>query len=84
MDLSLLPEKERACGTLQPHPPKQFVDYHEDLLFDDLAEFNQCLADWLLAYNTVLLHHSLGRQSLLQLLLQQQPECQGGGDPYSK
>ena len=41
---------ERFNRTIQ----EQFVDYHEDLLFDDLADFNQKLADWLLAYNTVL------------------------------
>ena len=45
---------ERFNRTLQ----EQFVDYQEDLLFDDLAAFNQKLADWLLAYNTVLPHHS--------------------------
>ena len=30
---------------------EQFVDYHEDLLFDE-ADFNRKLADWLLFYNT--------------------------------
>ena len=63
---------ERFNRTLQ----EQFVDYHEDLLFDDLAAFNRKLADWLLAYNTVLPHHSLGPQSPVQFLLHQQPECQ--------
>ena len=63
---------ERFNRTLQ----EQFVDYHEDLLFDDLAAFNRNLADWLLAYNTVLPHHSLARQSPVQFLIHQQPECQ--------
>ena len=63
---------ERFNRTIQ----EQFVDYHEDVLFDDLAAFNRKLADWLLAYNTVLPHHSLGRQSPVQCLLQHQPECQ--------
>ena len=49
------------------------VDYHEDLLFDDLADFNRKLADWLLFYNTERPHHSL---RLLQFLIQHQPECQ--------
>ena len=53
-----------------------FVDDHEDLLFDDLAAFNRQLADWPLAYNTALPHHSLDRQSPVQFLLQRQPECQ--------
>ncbi len=63
---------ERFNRTLQ----ETFVDYHEDLLFDDLAAFNRKLADWLLAYNTVLPHHSLGRQSPVQSLIHHQPECQ--------
>ncbi|HPO87616.1 MAG TPA: integrase core domain-containing protein, partial [Candidatus Hydrogenedentes bacterium] len=46
---------ERFNRTLQ----ETFVDYHEDLLFTDLKEFNRKLAQWLLAYNTVLPHHSL-------------------------
>ena len=46
---------ERFNRTLQ----EQFVDYHEDLLVDDLAAFNRKLADWLLAYNTVLRHAAL-------------------------
>ena len=53
---------ERFNRTLQ----EPFVDYHEDFLFDDLTAFNQKLADWLLAYNTVLPHHSLDRPSPVQ------------------
>ena len=34
---------ERFNRTFQ----EQFVDYHEDLLFDDLAAVNRQLADWL-------------------------------------
>ena len=63
---------ERFNRTIQ----ETFVDYHEDLLFDDLAAFNRKLADWLLAYNTVLPHHSLGRQSPVQSLIHHQPEWQ--------
>ena len=55
---------------------EMFVDYHEDLLFDDLAAFHRKLADWLLAYNTVLPHYSLGHQTPVQFLLRHQPECQ--------
>jgi len=50
---------ERFNRTIQ----EQFVDDHEDLLFDDLAAFNRKLADWMLADHAVLPHHSLGRQS---------------------
>ena len=68
---------ERLNRTLQ----ETFVDDHEDLLFDDLTAFNRKLADWLLAYNTVLPHHSLGRQSPVQCLIQHQPNpsTKGGG-----
>lgn len=63
---------ERFNRTLQ----EQFVDFHEDLLFTDLAAFNRQLADWLIQYNTVIPHHSLGLQSPIQWLLHHHPECQ--------
>ena len=63
---------ERFNRTVQ----EQFVDYHEDLLFTDLAAFNRKLADWLVDYNTVLPHHSLGLQSPVNFLIHNQPECQ--------
>lgn len=63
---------ERFNRTLQ----ESFVDYFEDLLFTDLALFNQKLADWLVFYNTQRPHHALGHISPLQFLLTQQPECQ--------
>jgi hypothetical protein len=63
---------ERFNRTIQ----ESFVDYHEELLFTDLALFNRKLADWLVFYNTERPHHSLGQQSPLSFLLQHQPECQ--------
>ena len=63
---------ERFNRTLQ----ETFVDYHEDLLFTDLKEFNRKLAQWLLAYNTVLPHHSLNGFSPLQFLIQHNKKCQ--------
>ncbi len=42
---------EQFNRTLQ----EQFVDYHEDLLFDDLAALNWNMADWLRADHIVLL-----------------------------
>ncbi len=41
---------ERFNRTIQ----EQFIDYHEHLLFTDLAATNQKLADWLIDYNTIL------------------------------
>jgi len=63
---------ERFNRTLQ----ETFVDYHEDLLFTNLKEFNRKLAQWLLAYNTVLPHHSLNGFSPLQFLIQHNKKCQ--------
>jgi len=63
---------ERFNRTIQ----ESFVDYHEDLLFTDLALFNRKLADWLVVSNAQRPHHSLGQQSPLSFLLQHQPECQ--------
>ena len=37
-----------------------FVSYNEDLLFTDLNEFNRKMAKWLIDYNTILPHTSLG------------------------
>ncbi|EGQ61807.1 hypothetical protein GGI1_09018, partial [Acidithiobacillus sp. GGI-221] len=63
---------ERFNRTLQ----ESFVDYHEDLLFTDLALFNQKLADWLVFYNTERPHHRHGQRPPLSFLLQHQPKCQ--------
>ncbi|MCM8750711.1 integrase core domain-containing protein, partial [Thermomicrobiaceae bacterium CFH 74404] len=63
---------ERFNRTVQ----ESFVDYHEDLLFTDLALFNQKLADWLVFYNAQRPHHRLGQKPPLSCLLQHHPECQ--------
>ena len=63
---------ERFNRTIQ----ESFVDYHEELLFTDLALFNRKLADWLVFYNAERPHHSLSQQSPLSFLLEHQPECQ--------
>jgi hypothetical protein len=52
------------------------VDYHEELLFTDLALFNSKLADWLGVSDAERPHHALGQRSLLSFLLEHQPECQ--------
>jgi transposase InsO family protein len=63
---------ERFNRTIQ----ESFVDYHEELLFTDLALFNRKIADWLVFYNAERPHHSIGQRSPLSFLLQHQPECQ--------
>ena len=65
---------ERFNRTLQ----ESFVDDHEDLLFTDLARFNQKLADWLAFYNTERPHLRQGQRPPLSSLLQHQPEFQRG------
>ena len=62
---------ERFNRTIQ----EQFVDYYEEELFYDLPGFNRKLAGWLLDYNTVLPHHSLGLQSPVNYLIHNQPTC---------
>lgn len=64
---------ERFNRTVQ----EEFVDYHEDLLFDDdLTLCNDKLFDYLLWFNTERPHYSLKQQSPLQYLALHHPECQ--------
>ena len=42
----------------------------------DLEGFNRRLAEWLIGYNTVLPHHSLGLKPPVRWLLENHPECQ--------
>ena len=63
---------ERFNRTLQD----EFVDYHEDLLFDDLPQFNQRLLDYLYWFNAERPHHALRLQTPLDILAQHLgPEC---------
>jgi hypothetical protein len=68
--------KMNAHVELEAHDPESFVDYHEELLFIDLALFNRKLADWLGVSDAERPHHALGQQSPLSFLIQHQPECQ--------
>ena len=63
---------ERFNRTLQD----EFVDYHEDLLFGDLPQFNQRLLDYLYWFNAERPHHALRLQTPLDILAQYiGPEC---------
>jgi transposase InsO family protein len=55
---------ERFNRTLQ----EEFIQYNRGLLRDDIDGFNQKLCDWLLWYNTVRPHHSLGLLSPLRYI----------------
>ncbi len=63
---------ERFNRTLQD----EFVDYHESLLFNDIAEFNRKLGDYLVQYNTRRPHHALALNSPVQYLLNHHHVCQ--------
>jgi transposase InsO family protein len=52
------PKMNAHCERFNRSIQESFVDYHEDLLFTDLALFNQKLSDWLVFYNTELPHLS--------------------------
>ncbi len=58
--------------------PKQesFLDYHEQLLFTDVALFTPKRADWLVFNNTERPHQALALQSPVQSLCTNRPECQ--------
>ncbi len=62
---------ERFNRTIQ----EQFADYHDELLLDNITQFNQKLAQWLIQYNTILPHHSIGLKTPIQCLAEYQPDC---------
>ncbi len=70
------PKMNAHCERFNRTIQEEFVDYHEDLLFEDLCLFNDKLADWLLWFNRDRPHYSLGQRSPLQCLAEHQPECQ--------
>lgn len=57
---------------------EDFISCHRALLRDDLARFNEALADWLLWYNIKRPHESLGMLSPLRYIVSTLPaeECQ--------
>lgn len=52
------PKMNAHCERFNRSIQESFVDYYEDLLFTDLALFNQKMSDWLVFYNTELPHLS--------------------------
>lgn len=49
---------------------EDFINWHLDLLANDIDKFNQKLVDWLLWYNTRRPHSSLRNQSPVQYLIE--------------
>ena len=62
---------ERFNKTIQD----MFVSYNEDLLFTDLNEFNRKMAKWLIDYNTILTHTSLGYKTPLEYAIVKEKKC---------
>ena len=62
---------ERSNRTIQ----EQFVDYHENVLFEDTHLFNEMLADWLVKYNGLRPHKGLGLLTPVQVIIQQRQKC---------
>ena len=78
MDLSENAEDERAWRVLDRTIPEQFVDYHENHLFDDLDLFNQKLADWLVDCNAIRPHKGLGLKTPVQAVIENNKKCNMG------
>lgn len=49
---------------------EDFINWHQDLLANNIHAFNQKLIDWLLWYNTKRPHSSINRQSPVQYLIE--------------
>lgn len=62
------PRMNAHCERFNRTVQEEFVDYREDLLFDDLAAFNNRLLDWVVWYNAERPHHSLGLRTPLAVL----------------
>ena len=70
------PKMNAHCERFNRTIQESFSDFHEDLLFTDLPEFNRKLAHWLLFYNTRRPHVALNMKSPIQWLIQNQPNGQ--------
>jgi transposase InsO family protein len=56
---------ERVNRTLQD----EFIDDNQDLALESIDDFNSCLIDYLLFYNTKRPHHSLNNQTPIDFML---------------
>ena len=57
---------EREAGLFNRTFQEGFVDYHENLLFNNIDAFNRKLSQWVVEYNTVIPHHSLNLKPPVQ------------------
>ena len=52
------PKMNAHCKSFNGTIQEEFVDYHINLLFDDLTFFNEKMKDYLLFYNTKRVHYA--------------------------
>ncbi|ORU94662.1 MAG: hypothetical protein A6F70_09605 [Cycloclasticus sp. symbiont of Bathymodiolus heckerae] len=69
------PKMNAVCERFNRTIQEQFVDYHEELLFTDLAAFNEKLADWLVKYNSIRPHKGLELKTPMQYIIENKPQC---------
>jgi transposase InsO family protein len=69
------PKMNAHCERFNRTIQEDFIDYHEDLLFTDIAAFNRKLADWLVWYNKDRPHYAQGQLSPVQTMINFQPKC---------
>lgn len=62
------PKMNAHCERFNRTIQEEFVDYHEELLFYDLAAFNDRLLHWLTWYNLERPHHSLALKAPVDIL----------------
>ena len=65
------PKMNAHCERLNRTLQEEFIDYHSNLLFDDITEFNKQFSHYLLFYNEERVHHAFKNQcSPLHAMLQ--------------
>ena len=72
------PKMNAHCERFNRTIPEQFVDYHENHLFDDLDLFNQKLADWLVDCNAIRPHKGLELKTPVQAVIENNKKCNMG------
>ncbi len=65
------PKMNSHCERLNRTLQEEFIDYHINLLFDDVTEFNKQFSNYLLFYNEKRVHHAFKNKcSPLEAMLQ--------------
>lgn len=80
------PKMNAHCERLNRTLQEEFIDYHANLLFDDITKFNALFADYQLFYNEKRVHHAFkNKLTPLGAMLQSDhyqlhlpPECKNG------